>query len=62
MGNKGKVIAFEKSKPRYGTLEKMLKIAGCNNVRARNADFLESDPTDEEYADVTRMYESYEGT
>lgn len=47
------VHAFERSHQRYKTLEKMLGRAGCENVEARRADFLESKP--EDFVNVTRM-------
>lgn len=47
------VHAFERSHQRFKTLEKMLKRAGCDNVDAQRADFLESKPDD--FANVTRM-------
>ncbi|KAJ9114385.1 hypothetical protein QFC20_001528 [Naganishia adeliensis] len=53
MDNRGKVHAFERSHQRFKTLEKMLKRAGCNNVEAQRADFLESKPDD--FANVTRI-------
>lgn len=53
MHNTGHVHAFERSHARYKTLEKMLERAGCENVKARRADFMESKPKD--FEGVTRM-------
>ena len=53
MHNKGQVHAFERSHVRFKTLEKMLERAGCDNVKAQRADFMESKPKD--YENVTRM-------
>ncbi|WVR00007.1 hypothetical protein IAU59_007149 [Kwoniella sp. CBS 9459] len=55
MHNKGKLYAFERSPNRFKTLERMLLKAHCKNVDARRADFLESDPNDELYGNVTRI-------
>ncbi|EIW67267.1 hypothetical protein TREMEDRAFT_72198 [Tremella mesenterica DSM 1558] len=55
MGNRSTIWAFERSKGRFITLEKMLAKAGCNNVKVRNSDFLESNPRDEQFAKVTRI-------
>ena len=53
MHNQGQVHAFERSHARFKTLEKMLERAGCVNVKAQRADFMESKPKDHE--NVTRM-------
>ncbi|WVF72809.1 hypothetical protein IAT40_007627 [Kwoniella sp. CBS 6097] len=55
MHNKGKLYAFERSPNRFKTLERMLQKAHCKNVDAQRADFLESDPNDELYGNVTRI-------
>ncbi|OCF37937.1 nuclear protein [Kwoniella heveanensis BCC8398] len=55
MHNKGKLYAFERSPNRFKTLERMLQKAHCKNVDAQRADFLESDPRDELYGNVTRI-------
>jgi len=53
MQNKGHVHAFERSHPRFKTLEAMLERAGCLNVDAKRADFMESKPGN--FENVTRM-------
>ncbi|KAH7341727.1 S-adenosyl-L-methionine-dependent methyltransferase [Rhizoctonia solani] len=55
MGNKGKVLAFERNKRRYKTLQEMLSKAGCRNVEPILGDFLEQDPTDERFKAVTHI-------
>ncbi|EJT52392.1 nucleus protein [Trichosporon asahii var. asahii CBS 2479] len=47
------IYAFEKSPQRFKTLERMLKIAGCDNVQAQNEDFTSVDPND--YPTVGRI-------
>ena len=56
MGDKSRLVAFEKSPARFKTLETMLAKAECGNIKARRADFLESDPDDADFGKVTRMY------
>ncbi|EUC54651.1 S-adenosyl-L-methionine-dependent methyltransferase [Rhizoctonia solani AG-3 Rhs1AP] len=55
MGNKGKVLAFERNKRRYKTLQDMLRRAGCQNVVPILSDFLEQDPNDERFKTVTHI-------
>ncbi|KAK8854799.1 hypothetical protein IAR55_003538 [Kwoniella newhampshirensis] len=55
MQNRGKLHAFERSPNRYKTLERMLQKAHCTNVEAQRADFLDSNPNDQEYSNVTRI-------
>jgi putative methyltransferase len=55
MKNRGKLLAFERDRKRFGTLEMMLEKAKCTNVKSLNADFLMSDPLDPAYAKVTHM-------
>jgi 25S rRNA (cytosine2278-C5)-methyltransferase len=51
-----KIHAFERDRHRFGTLQRMLAKAGCKNVKAVNADFLQADPQDTKYRNVTHMY------
>jgi putative methyltransferase len=55
MKNRGKLLAFERDRKRFGTLEMMLEKAQCTNVKSLNADFLMSDPLDPAYKKVTHM-------
>ncbi|WVR07594.1 hypothetical protein IAU60_004636 [Kwoniella sp. DSM 27419] len=55
MHNRGKLYAFERSPNRFKTLERMLSKAHCKNVTAQRADFLESDPDDKQFSQVTRI-------
>ncbi|KIJ52544.1 hypothetical protein M422DRAFT_26124 [Sphaerobolus stellatus SS14] len=54
MQNKGKLLAFERDKHRYRTLEKMVSKAACK-VEARNMDFLTTDPHEPENSTVTHI-------
>lgn len=49
----GNIYAFEKSPARFKTLERMLRIAGCDNVTAQNEDFTSVHPAD--YPTVGRI-------
>lgn len=49
----GNIFAFEKSPARFKTLERMLRIAGCDNVSAQNEDFTSVNPAD--YPSVGRI-------
>ncbi|KAJ1307578.1 hypothetical protein OPQ81_001675 [Rhizoctonia solani] len=55
MGNKGRVLAFERNKRRYKTLQDMLLKANCWNVEPILGDFLEQDPMDERFKGVTHI-------
>ncbi|KAG9017152.1 hypothetical protein FRB90_001576 [Tulasnella sp. 427] len=55
MNNTGKVLAFEKDKRRFATLEKMVSKAGCKNVETNCQDFLQSQPSDPKFAHVTHI-------
>ncbi|QRW18005.1 splicing factor SF1 [Rhizoctonia solani] len=55
MGNKGKIIAFERNKRRYKTLHEMVRRAKCQNVETILGDFLEQDPLDERFKLVTHI-------
>ncbi|KAJ7593543.1 S-adenosyl-L-methionine-dependent methyltransferase [Mycena floridula] len=55
MNNLGKLYAFERDHKRFGTLQKMLSVAGCTNVEPVNADFLMIDPMDPKYAKATHI-------
>lgn len=55
MSSQSRLLAFERSAPRFATLEKMLAKGQCRNVIPRRADFTDSDPHDPEFAKVTRM-------
>lgn len=49
----GNIFAFEKSPARFQTLERMLAVAGCDNVSAQNDDFTAVNPAD--YPSVGRI-------
>ncbi|CAE6437225.1 unnamed protein product [Rhizoctonia solani] len=55
MENKGRVIAFERNKRRYKTLQEMLRRAKCQNVETVLGDFLEQDPSDARFKQVTHI-------
>lgn len=61
MHGKGKLTAFERSQPRYKTLTTLLERAGAlataksGNVHTVNQDFLQTDPTDKQWARVRFM-------
>ncbi|CAE6390467.1 unnamed protein product [Rhizoctonia solani] len=55
MGNQGKVLAFEKNKRRYRTLQEMLRRADCRNVDPILGDFLEQDPKNDRFNTVTHI-------
>ncbi|KAJ7220068.1 S-adenosyl-L-methionine-dependent methyltransferase [Mycena pura] len=55
MRNMGKLYAFERDRKRFGTLLTMLSRAGCKNVEPINTDFLNVDPLDPKYANVTHI-------
>ncbi|KAF9516996.1 hypothetical protein BS47DRAFT_1340320 [Hydnum rufescens UP504] len=55
MGNEGKIFAFERDKHRYATLQKMLKKAQCRNVETTCGDFLDTNPLDEKYRNVSHI-------
>lgn len=55
MSSQSRLLAFERSAPRFATLEKMLAKGQCRNVIPRRADFTDSDPHDPEFAKITRM-------
>ncbi|TFK27172.1 S-adenosyl-L-methionine-dependent methyltransferase [Coprinopsis marcescibilis] len=55
MKNKGKLYAFERDRKRYGTLQKMLATAKCQNVIPTNADFLTVNPEDDKYRSTTHI-------
>ncbi|KAG8926873.1 hypothetical protein FRC00_002483 [Tulasnella sp. 408] len=55
MGNTGRVIAFEKDKKRFATLEKMVSKAGCKNVETNCQDFLQTQPSDPTFSKVTHI-------
>ncbi|KAI0050443.1 S-adenosyl-L-methionine-dependent methyltransferase, partial [Auriscalpium vulgare] len=55
MRNRGKLLAFERDKRRFSTLQSMLARAACRNVDAVNADFLTTDPSNPEYARATHI-------
>lgn len=54
MRNKGKLLAFERDKVRFRTLQKMLSKAGCE-AQSMNQDFLSIDPNALESRDVTHI-------
>ncbi|KAI0067381.1 S-adenosyl-L-methionine-dependent methyltransferase [Artomyces pyxidatus] len=55
MGNKGKLLAFERDRRRFKILQSMLQKAGCKNVETINGDFLVTDPRDPKFAGVTHI-------
>ncbi|KAG9049126.1 hypothetical protein FS837_011138 [Tulasnella sp. UAMH 9824] len=55
MGSTGRVIAFEKDKKRFATLEKMVSKAGCKNVETNCQDFLQTQPSDPTFSEVTHI-------
>lgn len=55
MKNTGQIIAFEKDKKRFATLEKMVSKAGCKNVETNCQDFLQTQPSDPIFSQVTHI-------
>lgn len=55
MNNMGRVVAFEKDKRRFATLEKMVSKAGCKNVETNCQDFLQVQPSDPAFSQVTHI-------
>ncbi|TIA87533.1 hypothetical protein E3P99_03117 [Wallemia hederae] len=53
MRNKGKILAYEHVPKRYETLEKMVAMAGCQNVETVLGDFTKCDPKSR--TDVTHI-------
>lgn len=49
------ILAFERDRHRFATLESMVAKAGCKNIEAFNTDFLSVDPQDSQFAAVTHM-------
>ncbi|VDB84724.1 unnamed protein product [Peniophora sp. CBMAI 1063] len=55
MKGKGTLMAFERDRRRFGTLQTMLGKAGCPNTTPLNADFLTTDPKDERFASISHI-------
>ncbi|KAF8591088.1 S-adenosyl-L-methionine-dependent methyltransferase [Ramaria rubella] len=55
MKNQGKILAFERDRGRFATLQCMVAKAGCENIEASNTDFLSTDPMDVRYAEVSHI-------
>ncbi|KAL7748282.1 hypothetical protein RI367_006241 [Sorochytrium milnesiophthora] len=52
MANTGRITAFDLSSVRLDTLRKLTHRAGCKNIDAVNANFLDVKPTDKQWRDV----------
>ncbi|KAG8934770.1 hypothetical protein FRC01_000451 [Tulasnella sp. 417] len=55
MDNTGRIVAFEKDRKRFTTLEKMVSKAGCKNVETNCQDFLQTQPSDPRFSQVTHI-------
>ncbi|KAG8906321.1 hypothetical protein FRB99_007101 [Tulasnella sp. 403] len=55
MNGTGRIIAFERDRRRFDTLQTMVTKAGCKNVQTRHADFLRIEPSDPQFQDVTHI-------
>lgn len=55
MGNQGKVIAFEMNERRCELLRDMMQAKGATIVEARHQSFLDAEPSDPIYANVTHI-------
>ncbi|KAG8857591.1 hypothetical protein FRB96_005609 [Tulasnella sp. 330] len=55
MGNSGRIFAFERDRRRFETLELMVAKAGCKNVEPVLVDFLQVNPQERKYGDVSHI-------
>ncbi|KAJ3204373.1 hypothetical protein HDU82_005878 [Entophlyctis luteolus] len=55
MKNTGTIFAFDKDKLRLQTLVKLTGRAQCKNIKPSHTSFLDVDPKDEIYANVTHI-------
>lgn len=55
MGNRGKVFAFEMSERRAALLREMMTVKGATIVTTMHQSFMDADPNDPQYADVTHI-------
>ena len=55
MNNKGRVVAFEMSKRRCELLQQMMRVKGASIVQCVHGSFLDADPSDPAYSDVTHI-------
>eukprot|EP00494_Astrolonche_serrata_P002059 UN02065 len=49
----GKVFAFERNEKRCGVLKKRLELMGADHVQIFHQDFLETDPSDPQFTNIT---------